>query len=427
VSFAHFERLAKPGEPSKAAVIPTDFEARARFVASLAKRLHEAGTTAARLEDALDKVGQKLQLHCNVWSSPTAIIMSCADVRDPQRKTIDVLRLQPGDIDLRTLCAVDRIAEQVTSGELNIDSGERALVLAAAPVSTRRAWIETLSGFTLANFGVSCLLKLSWIEIGLAALVGFVLGLLHATLGTKRRFAQGMETICAIVAALILMAAAHYVAPINYRACLLSSLIVLVPGMGITSAAAEIALGHLVSGTARMAGAFATLLKLSFGALVGGELGNLLGFAPLAGSLAPAPTWVPWFGLLVSGVSFAVLFKAPARAFPLAIGAALLGYSCTRAGGYIYGAEFGVFFAGLIVTLVANFYARRFRRPGALIRLPGIILLVPGSVGFKSLAFVIEKDVFLGLDAAVSMLLLVVSLVAGILFASTLVPPRDPL
>jgi uncharacterized membrane protein YjjB (DUF3815 family) len=48
-------------------------------------------------------------------------------------------------------------------------------------------------------------------------------------------------------------------------------------------------------------------------------------------------------------------------------------------------------------------------------------------VGFKSLAFVIEKDVFLGLDAAVSMLLLVVSLVAGILFASTLVPPRDPL
>ena len=77
-----------------------------------------------------------------------------------------------------------------------------------------------------------------------------------------------------------------------------------------------------------------------------------------------------------------------------------------------------------MVSLTANSYARLFKRPGAVIRLPGVILLVPGSVGFKSLFFVFQKDVFLGLDTAVSLLLLVVSLVAGLLMANTLVPAR---
>lgn len=404
-----------------------DFDVRTRFVVSLATRLHEAGTTAARLEDALLKVGHKLGMVCVVWSSPTAMILSFKDEINPSFKTVEVLRMKYSDIDLRTLCAVDRIAELVMRGELNVESGERALVLAIAPISRVRAWTETLVGFTLANMGVSCLLGLSWLEIALAGCVGLLLGLLHVTLGTRLRFSQSMEAMCGVAAAFILSLAASLLAPINFRACLLASLIVLVPGMSITSAAAEIALGHLVSGTARMAGAFATLLKLSFGALVGTEAVKLLQLTPQFGSLAAAPSWVPWVGLLVSGISFAILFKAPTRAVPLAIGAALLGYSCTRIAGSWYGPEFGVFIAGLVVTLVANSYARHYKRPGALIRLPGIILLVPGSVGFKSLAFVIEKDVFLGLDAAVSMLLLLVSLVAGILFASTIVPPRESL
>ena len=404
-----------------------DFEVRTRFVISLATRLHEAGTTAARLEDALLKVGHKLGLECVVWSSPTAVLLSFKDVSDTGLKVVELLRMKYSEIDLRTLCAVDRIAELVTSGELNVESGARTLTLAAAPISKIRAWTEMLVGFTLANLGVASLLGLSWLEIGLAGSVGLLLGILHMTLGTRLRFSQGMEAICAICAALILSLAASLLAPINFRACLLASVIVLVPGMSITSAAAEIALGHLVSGTARMAGAFATLLKLSFGALVGTEAVKLMQLAPLPGSLNAAPIWVPWAGLLVSGISFAILFKAPNKAFPLAIGAAILGYTCTRVAGGWYGPEFGVFIAGLVVTLVANSYARRFKRPGALIRLPGIILLVPGSVGFNSLAFVVQKDLFLGLDAAVSMLLLVVSLVAGILFASTIVPPRESL
>jgi uncharacterized membrane protein YjjP (DUF1212 family) len=413
---------------------PNAFTARADFLALLAKRLHETGTTAARLENALDTVGRKLNVETSVFSSPTIIILSMNDdarrtgggheQRRAPRKDVRVLRLNPSDVDLRTLCAIDDIAERVAAGELDAESGARALILASAPVRPLRMWLETLTGFTLASAGVASLLHSAWAEILIAAFVGAFLGLVHLLLGAKRRFAGGLDALCAIAAAFIVTAAAHFIAPIDYSRTLLASVIVLVPGLSITSAAAEIATHHLVSGTARMSGAFATLLKLAFGALVGAELAKGLGMTPILGVLEPTADWVGWCGLFVSAVSFALLFKVLWKDYPLAIFASILGFACVRYGTNLYGKEFGVFFAGLTVAVTANLYARIRKRPGALIRLPGIILLVPGSVGFKSLFLVVQKDVFLGMDSAVGLLLLVLSLVAGLLLASTLVSPR---
>lgn len=419
-----------PAQPLGGAFVENSFESKADFLALLAVKLHETGTTAARLENALDTVGRKLGLDAAIWSSPTAIILSLTAAAkshgiEPQH-LVRVLRLSPGAINLRTLCAVDDIAERVISGELNAQSGARALILASAPVEPGRFWLETLLGFTLASAGVAALLRAAWVEILLAATIGAVLALLHLTFGVRRRFESGLDALCAIVAAFLVTCSAHYFA-IDYRRALLASVIVLIPGLSITSAAAEIATQHLVSGTARMAGALATLLKLAFGALVGAQAAHILGMTALISEPLPTPEWVAWTGLLLSATSFAVLFKALPKDFPLAIGAAILGYASTRLGGDLYGKEFGVFFAGLIVALTANIYARLSKRPGALIRLPGIILLVPGSVGFKSLSFVFQKDVFLGLDTAISMLLLAISLVAGLLLASTLVAPRHSL
>jgi uncharacterized membrane protein YjjB (DUF3815 family) len=55
---------------------------------------------------------------------------------------------------------------------------------------------------------------------------------------------------------------------------------------------------------------------------------------------------------------------------------------------------------------------------------PGIVLLVPGSVGFRSLTFVLERDLIVGLNTAVAVLTVLVALVAGVLFGNLLVPAR---
>ena len=103
----------------------------------------------------------------------------------------------------------------------------------------------------------------------------------------------------------------------------------------------------------------------------------------------------------------------------------------TRWGGEISGslpaAPFGVFLGGLLLSALANIYARYAHRPGAVVREPGILLLVPGSVGFRSMSFLLDRNTTLGMDTGLLLLTLLVSLVAGLMFGDLLVSPRRSL
>jgi uncharacterized membrane protein YjjP (DUF1212 family) len=405
-----------------------ELTARVRFVNELARQLHEAGTTAPRLERALTSVGRRLQLSCDVWSSPTAIILSLRQVNDSDgEERTSVLRLAPGAIDLEKLCRVDAIAEQVLRGDMNISEGRAELARLRQPLPRWRGWLEAWVAFPFAAIGVAGLLKGSLHDLLTAAFIGALIGTVATLSGGRARLASALDAIAGLLAAFLSLAVASMIWPISTKLVMLAALIVLVPGLALTSAAVEIATQHLVSGTARLVGAFATLLKLSFGALVGTELARLSGFIPIIESPGIAFDGQEWPSLVLASIAFALLFRARLRDWPIAIGAAWLGYLSTRWASAEATAEFGVFFAAFMVCLVANAYARWSLRPGALVRVPGIILLVPGSIGFRSLSFVMERDVFLGLDTAVGLLLVLASLAAGLLVANTVLPPRNSL
>jgi uncharacterized membrane protein YjjP (DUF1212 family) len=402
-----------------------DWQSRTDFITELARSLHEAGTTAPRLEQALTSVARKLSMKCDVWSSPTAIILTLNDMLDQGERT-RVLRMAPGDVDLKRLCLVDEIAERVLSGELDVTQGRSAMAELRRPPSTLRRWTEALVAFPMASMGVAAILKGTVADILVAGLIGLGIGIWTELASRRARLAQAIPSLSALLAALVTGVVAHFVA-LSTKLVLLAGLIVLVPGLSLTSAAVEIASQHLVSGGARLLGAIATLLKLAFGALVGSELIAAIHFEALPLPSVRVPAWQEWPALLFSALSFAMLFRARLRDWPIVIMAAVFGYVTLRFTSQSFSPEVGTFLAAFLVCLASNIYARWMHRPGALIRLPGIILLVPGSVGFKSLSFLIEKDVFLGLDTAVSLLLILASLAAGLLMANTVLSARNAL
>jgi len=119
-----------------------------------------------------------------------------------------------------------------------------------------------------------------------------------------------------------------------------------------------------------------------------------------------------------------VLFRARLRDYPLVMAAAAFGYLVTRWTGSRLGNDAGVFFGSMAVAAASNAYARWAKRPGALIRVPGIILLVPGSVSFRSLTSVLERDLMVGLNTAAAVMSVLVALVAGVLFGNLLISTR---
>ena len=402
---------------------------RVGFVIALARRLHEYGTAAPRLEEAIGKVSERLGLVCDVLSTPTSIVLSFAEQGhelDAVADITQVIRLAPGEVNLRRLCAVDEIADRVIDGSLDLQSGYRQLLELGRPPSRRTRWLTVLS-FGVASASVATLLKASWMDLVVVALLGWLIGLLSLGAERRPRLSNSFEAVSALLVTLIATLFSAYVAPLTLNAVVLASLIVLLPGMTLTTAVRELSSQHLVSGVARMAGATATLLKLTFGAVAATQLCRVVGVVPPNDVLPSVPLWVEWLGLGAGAFSFAVLFRSAPRDGFIVVGSVMFGYALTRLGGAQFGPEFGVFIAGLGVGAVSNLYATWYQRPGAVIREPGIILLVPGSVGFKSLSFVFERDVFLGVDTAFSLITILVSLVAGLLFGDLLVPPRRSL
>ena len=406
------------------------FNTRVAFVVETARRLHQYGTAAPRLEMAVSRMGERLGLRIEVWSSPTAIILSASTLDATNAAALaevtQVMRLPPGDVDLARLCRVDRIADEVIAGTLDVEDGFRQLRALTEP---RPRWWCPLSvaAFGIAAAMVAVLLHGAWVDQLAAGVIGIVIGQVTVSSAGHPRMAVASEAIAALLATLIAGAIGAFIVPLALKTVVISGLIVLMPGLALTNAVREISTQHLVSGTARLAGALSSLLKLTFGTLAGAQILDLLGWHALGAPLAAAPDWIEFPALLLGSAAFGVLFQAAPRDWPLVMGAAIIGYLSTRMGTGLYGPSFGVFVGGLIIAALSNLYARYRHRPGALLREPGIILLVPGAVGFRSVSLLLERNVHIGTDAAVLLISLLVALVAGLLFGDLLIGPRRSL
>lgn len=404
----------------------TPEDVRVAFVVELARRLHEYGAAAPRLEDVVTGVAQRLDLACNVLSTPTSIVMSFSDAarEDGLADLTQVVRVPPGEVNLKRLCQVDEIGELVVSGGLDVRSG-RVRLRALAAARRGLGW----HALVVASFGVSAacvamLLHTTWAGVVASGGIGIAIGLLAVVSAGRPQLASALETLSALAATFIATAVAVHWTPIAVRSVVIASLIVLMPGMSLTTAVRELSSQHLVSGTARMMGALATLLKLAFGTMLAGQLCRLLGWVPAELPAGELPAGIEWLVVPVAAFAFAVLFGSPLRHLGVVVAAVATGFVCVQAGSALVSPVFGAFAGGLVIGAGSNAFARLVRRPGALVREPGIVLLVPGSVGFRSLSSAFEHGVLPGLDTAILLLALLVAIVAGLLIGDLLVPPR---
>jgi uncharacterized membrane protein YjjP (DUF1212 family) len=419
--------MANPPQwPEYQAMSESSAAARMQFVVEIARRLHQYGTSAPRLEDAIDAVSARLGLSCHSLSTPTSILFSFTGhgrEANALAEVTQVIRVSPGTDDLCNLSLVNEIADRVTDGSIGIDEGFRRLAAIRDRPSRFRRMLETLS-YGISAIAVAAVLEGSAADLAAGGVIGTLVGIVAVSAESRRRLRPAVEAICALLATLLATAVSVYLAPLHLNSVVLASLIVLFPGLTLTTAVRELSTQHLVSGVARFAGAMTTLVKLAFGTVVANQICTLLLLAPPPASSAPVSGAVQWLALVCGCLSFAVLFRAARRDVLLVAASAMLGYLITYYAGRQFTPQFGVFLAGLCMAALGNVYARFVGRPGSLVRVPGIIMLVPGSVGFKTLSLLAQREVFPGIDMAVSLVAILACLVAGLLFGDLLVTSR---
>lgn len=392
-----------------------------RLVLAVARALHTSGTTAQRLEDLLEELSLKLRLrNPQFFSTPTSIMASFGP---EDQQEVHLLRLFPAGPNIGRLSALDRVVARVLNGQLDAtDALAEVNRITGAPPPYGAAL--TIAAFGLASGGIARFLGGGMAEVAVGALLGVITGLLDAASGRYRSLGRVFEPFAAFVAAFVAASFASLIAPFAVYTATLAGIIVLLPGLLLTNAIRELAQRHLASGTARLAGAIVTLLSLVFGVALGDRLaGALFGAAPSVDPHA-LPGWTAVAAVIAAGASFVVILRAERNDALWMIIAGAFTYVVGRFAAQWVGPELGLFLAALLAGVVSAFWSKVKDRPQQVVLVPGILMLVPGSIGFRSLSNLLDNDVISGVQTAFTMILAATALSAGLLVAGLLAPGR---
>lgn len=400
---------------------PEEFGARIRFLVRLARGLHVNGMASHQIEDALEFASATLGIQSQFFALPTLIL---AAFGTPDERSTALIRVDPGEVNLEKLVELDDVLKDLASGAITLEKAEKRVEsIESAPPRYRFPLVllatSVVAACSARFFGGGL------VDIAVSALLGTLPALLGLLVRARPNFARVQVALCALVVSFLSLLILRWLGGFSAYVVTLSSLIVLLPGLSLTLAMSEYGAQGLVAGSANLMRAGMTFVELAFGVAIGRTVAERF-FAIREASPTGLPLWTEVIALLLAPPCYAVLFKArPREMLPILV-TGVVGYIAVRFAATALEPLLAGILGAFVVGAASNLWARRSDHPDTVLALPGILLLVPGSVGFQGLYSLLGREVESGIEAAFRMALIAVSIVAGLLFASVVVPARRP-
>lgn len=401
------------------------------FFLELARAMHEFGTPAHQLETALATVARRLGLTAEIFSTPTSLMIGLGPL---ESQRVHLLRVEPASPNLGNLARLNAVVHAVRSGRISPAAGlTRLQDLRAHPPHWPTALV--LAAYALSSAAVATFLHVDGRSVAIAALLGLLTGTIALGAGRTAGWRAVTEPLAGFVISTLAFAIDAFTGANAGYLTSLAGLVILLPGLTFTVALTELSTRNLTSGTSRLTGTLVVFLGLGFGLALGAKLGAVLGGAAAAvvpawvhtgASPAPLPTWTEWCGLLIAPLSFAILLNAHRRDILRILLASIIAYLTSRIAGARMGDELGAFLGAFVVSAGSNLAARRSQRSAMVTQVPGLLILVPGSIGFRSVTSLLGAQVEAGVATAFHVAILGISLAAGVLAGNLLVAADPP-
>ena len=392
------------------------------FLAAMATALSGYGETADVIESGLHACAATLGVEIALFSVPTAVFVSYGHGAGMHTR---LLHTRDVGIDLQALDELNVTLRAVTEGRISAAQGlAEVRLITVSPL--RFPWHMRVLAAGLAAAAISVLLGGGVQEVIASVPVGLVVGATVVAARRMQRLTSLLELLAGFLAAVLTLALGHVLPHFHLATVVLAAIILLLPGLSITLAVSELAVRHLASGTARLAGAAVTLVSLGFGVAIGYAVFSKLDMVPPSAPTHAAPyAWLT--ALAVAGSTAALMVTTNSRprdvwVVAAAVAGAVLG---ARFGAWLLGPTVGVAVASLMVGLGSNLYARLARRPVAVALVPGLAVLVPGALGFRGVS-VFLRSATGSLQILAGVLVIAAGLVVGLLVADAALPPQSP-
>lgn len=383
----------------------------------MGRELHRAGVATDAIEQTLSELAESIGLVVQVFALPTYITIASG----PQwEQRILMMRLEPGRVSLRKIALLNEIYDALRSGRIGFEAATELLATVDArwPGLPQR-W-EVLA-FALIAIGVAMILGAGARELGVAALIGLCCGAIRALASKSAVVARLQDVVAAFVATLSVGVFERFVGPVNVYISLVAGIVVLLPGYTLTLALHELANDFLVAGVARLGRVVAVLLALGCGAFLAlPVVPSLLAAGNIQTHPVAATFWI--IASLCMALGLSIDLDARARDFiwvfascmVALLTAHIVGTSPIHAG--------SAFASAFVCGIVANIGARFLRVPQAIMLVPALIVLVPGSLSYESVLFAVTQNIGAALTFAANATFAAIQLVAGLLLSQLVLP-----
>ena len=392
------------------------------FLMDAALMLHQYGTPAYRLERLMGRLAVGLNEKAEFLYTPTSLLIAFEN--GLHRNWLK--RIEPTNPQLGKLIDFDNVLARLDAGEIDLVAAHQQIKTVDAAPNRYPFWATVLT-CCVASACVTILLGGGVIEAIFAGAVGALLVGWERLLGFLLPHEHLLEITAGFLAAAAAIGVGFFIPNFDQSVALLGAIIIIVPGYSFTVAIAELANRHLSCGVARLAGSLVTFLGLVLGVTLAWRL---LAFCRPVAPVEINP-WLPMgatetylIALIIAPITLAILFQARIKDWFVIVLVTWTGAAAALVVTQQQDAQSGAFAGALAVGLASNLYARFFDRPASITQMPATLLLVPGSLGYKSLTAFAENNQAEGIEIGFNMSFIAIAIVGGLLTANLIVPPK---
>ena len=282
------------------------------------------------------------------------------------------------------------------------------------------------TGYVLCGAGFAVLLSAGWWDVAFAALLSLVVYAITVTADRSQWLANRLNFTAALVASLLANLLAAVFPGSNASVVTLCAVVVLVPGLALTLGTAELASKLTIPGINRLVDGTLVTFALVVGAAVGAATVRALWSVSAPVAEAARPLWITFPSVILLMLGLALVFQVRRRDLGWVIVAGGLAYLGMQIGdqlGNWQSTFLGALFLGVFTTL----YTFRLHRPGSVVMLPGIMILVPGVAAYFGLNTLQTNGIIGALPAVWGVIVQITAIIGGLFIADSILPQKTGL
>ena len=388
----------------------------------LGRQLMSSGAEIYRVEESVRRLLTAYGLDPQVFAIPNCLIVSIAT---PEGRALTrMCRIPAHGTDIELLERCNALCRRLCRQPLPVEEA-RELTARLIPESPRYPPWALLLGYMAASAFFSLFFGGGPRDGLCAALCGLAVGLCliyGKTLTGGNSFFH--TAVSAALAAGLALLLAEIGLGASAEAVTIGTLMVLVPGMALTSAMREIMAGDILSGLERTAEVILTASAIALGTALPLALG---GDAPVEGSTALSASVPACLWAFLACVGFGLVYNIQGRGILICgLGAALGWLAYLLAMNLGGGDIFAAFAAAVVISAYSELMARLRRCPVTGYLQVALLPLVPGAGIYHAMQYCVAGQTQLFLSALLHTLGFAAALAVGAMLMSSLLRAAAP-